>query len=95
MLNSMQGFLYHDLGLGTILMLVLHLPSSSSIFYFSDASGGISRDWEGYPRKYFQPGAKSFRCACVPEGELENPHFKLYEDCDPMSTSCKLASKTG
>lgn len=61
----------------------------------SNRSGGISRDWEGYPRKYFQPGAKSFRCACVPEGELENPHFKLYEDCDPMSTSCKLASKTG
>ncbi|PIK47714.1 putative neuferricin-like [Apostichopus japonicus] len=59
----------------------------------STRSGGISRDWTGFPRKYFQPGAKSFRCACVPEQELDNPHFKMYDNCDPRATSCKLASK--
>lgn len=66
---------------------------SKPLSLFNSNSGGISRDWTGFPRKYFQPGAKSFRCACVPEQELDNPHFKMYDNCDPKAISCKLAGK--
>lgn len=59
----------------------------------SNRSGGIARDWEGFPRKYFQPGAKSFRCGCVQEKDLDNPHFKEYDNCSPRATSCKLLTK--
>ncbi|VDO46663.1 unnamed protein product, partial [Brugia timori] len=31
----------------------------------SKRSGGIERDWVGVPRKLFDAGSKSYRCACV------------------------------
>ena len=53
-------------------------------------SGGVHRDWVGYPRRYFAPGSKSWRCSCVREEDLDNPHVKLYPDCDPTSIRCKV-----
>lgn len=58
--------------------------------YCSDKSGGISRDWAGYPRRYFSPGATTFRCACVHEDNLSSPHVRLYPDCDPKSDTCQI-----
>ena len=67
-------------------------------------SGGISRNWVGVPRRYFRPGKKDPRCACVrstgppsdnPDGntnrgDLDNPNFKEYPDCSQDSISCKI-----
>ena len=66
-------------------------------------SGGIKRNWVGVPRKLYFPG-RSERCACVKDsgeslfepgakndnGDLDNPHLKLYEDCDVKASSCHL-----
>ncbi len=67
-------------------------------------SGGIQRSWIGAPRKYHKPGKSSTRCACIRttgppsdnphsqanRGDLDNPNFKLYKDCKPLSESCRL-----
>lgn len=51
-------------------------------------SGGIDRQWEGVPRKYFEPGNDGYRCACVNENKLEVGNLKEYDGCDPKSTIC-------
>lgn len=51
-------------------------------------SGGVDRQWVGVPRKYYQPGEVSYRCACIEESKLENGNLKEYDDCDPKSTTC-------
>lgn len=63
-------------------------PSTNSTHIFS--SGGITRDWVGYPRRYFAPGTKSWRCACVHEKDLGSPQVRMYPDCDPNSHECKV-----
>ncbi|XP_072163672.1 neuferricin-like [Diadema setosum] len=55
----------------------------------SKKSGGISREWTGVPRKLFNPGTNKWRCACIKEDELDNPHLRLYDDCEPMAISCR------
>ena len=54
------------------------------------SSGGVVRDWVGYPRRFFAPGTKSWRCACIHESDLGSPHVKLYPDCEPSATECKV-----
>lgn len=56
-------------------------------------SGGIDRSWEGLPRRYFIPGTKDWRCACVNEPDLDNPHVKLYPGCGPKDRTCKIDKK--
>lgn len=57
---------------------------------FLSCSGGVHRDWVGYPRRFFALGTKQWRCACVHERDLGNPQIRLYPDCDPSSTECKV-----
>lgn len=54
----------------------------------TDKSGGVSRDWIGYPRKLYEPGKTDFRCACIKTDGLDRGNIKEYEDCDPESHSC-------
>ncbi|XP_013392353.1 neuferricin-like [Lingula anatina] len=72
----------------------------------SPMSGGIERDWSGVPRRYYKPGSTQSRCACIKtsgppsdnplskehknRGDLDNPNFRLYDNCDPMSDSCRI-----
>ncbi|CAD5219063.1 unnamed protein product [Bursaphelenchus xylophilus] len=70
----------------------------------TNKSGGVKREWVGVPRKLFAAGSKSHRCACVKNfgpplatpnekgnrGDLDNPNLKEYENCSPVSNSCKL-----
>ncbi|CAD7090917.1 unnamed protein product [Hermetia illucens] len=51
-------------------------------------SGGIRRNWIGVPRKYFEPGQTSFRCACVKPEQLSSPLLKPYEDCKDDAVEC-------
>ncbi|XP_041456647.1 neuferricin-like [Lytechinus variegatus] len=62
--------------------------SSGLRLWCSNRSGGISRDWIGVPRKLFNPGTNKWRCACIKESELHNPHLRLYDNCPPSSVSC-------
>lgn len=61
--------------------------------FCSEKSGGIQRDWVGYPRRFFAPGTKTWRCACIHKRDLDSPHVKPYPDCDPDSTLCQVDSK--
>ncbi|CAH2003016.1 unnamed protein product [Acanthoscelides obtectus] len=54
----------------------------------TELSGGISRDWVGVPRQLYEPGSKSYRCACISDENKELGSIKEYDDCDPTSTSC-------
>ena len=69
---------------------VHHLPSSSSLPLLSSSSGGIERDWEGLPRRYFTPGSKNWRCACVNEKDLNSPQIQLYPGCPPQAKECSV-----
>ena len=53
-------------------------------------SGGIQRDWVGYPRMLFKQGDSHPRCVCVHQKDLSNPHLKEYENCSPKAESCNL-----
>lgn len=51
-------------------------------------SGGIDRDWTGVPRKFLEAGTTEFRCACVPEDQLEDARLKEYDDCEAEAIEC-------
>lgn len=61
---------------------------SGTKVWCTNQSGGISRSWIGVPRKYFEPGNKNFRCACVHEDMLEQGNLKEYDNCDSNAVSC-------
>lgn len=54
----------------------------------SQQSGGIDRSWTGVPRKYFEAGKPDFRCACVPEEQLNDASLREYDNCDVKEISC-------
>lgn len=56
-------------------------------------SGGVQRGWEGVPRKYFKPGQKNFRCACVKEEFVSDPSFKEFDGCSVEATRCKITDE--
>lgn len=49
----------------------------------SSKSGGVSRDWIGVPRRLFNPGSKTFRCACVKDF---GPPLSSYPGMDEKGT---------
>ena len=53
-------------------------------------SGGVHRDWVGFPRRFFAPGTKSWRCACIHEKDLDSPHIKPYPNCEEPTVECKV-----
>lgn len=74
------------------------LPLSAMFIFTSPSpspflSGAVTRDWVGYPRRFFSPGTKEWRCACVRKEDLDSPHMKFYPDCDPNSFECKIDPK--
>lgn len=74
-------------------------PEKGSRVWCTRQSGGIDRDWIGVPRKYFEPGSKNYRCACVNisdnsesikkhEAHKRTGNIEEYKGCNPKSTSC-------
>lgn len=59
----------------------------------SPDSGGIKRAWAGHPRKFFQRSGQP-RCACVDDGDLDDPRFEVYEDCDASASRCRIKPKS-
>ncbi|KAJ8985988.1 hypothetical protein NQ317_013872 [Molorchus minor] len=54
----------------------------------SKKSGGIERDWSGMPYQLYEPGSKTYRCACINEHNEKLGSIKEYEDCDKSTFSC-------
>uniref|UniRef100_A0A1Y1MCK6 Cytochrome b5 heme-binding domain-containing protein n=1 Tax=Photinus pyralis TaxID=7054 RepID=A0A1Y1MCK6_PHOPY len=53
-------------------------------------SGGLERSWIGFPRKLYEPGSDSFRCACIKEEDLVRPNIQEYQDCNSNYVSCNV-----
>ncbi|KAL1140635.1 hypothetical protein AAG570_000565 [Ranatra chinensis] len=62
----------------------------------STKSGGVVRNWVGVPRKYYEPGASTYRCACINFREGQNDEsvrhgmVEMYKECPAKSQSCRV-----
>jgi len=65
-------------------------PETGANVWCELKSGGVDRDWVGFPRKYFMAGQTNHRCACIKEELFNDPRFKEYEDCDSKAYACKV-----
>lgn len=54
----------------------------------TNKSGGIERRWVGKPRQYYEPGSKTYRCACISKENENLGSIKDYPGCDNDSDSC-------
>ncbi|XP_075220166.1 neuferricin [Lycorma delicatula] len=72
--------------------------NTGSRVWCSTRSGGIERDWVGVPRKIYEPGSKTHRCACLnimgqsteADRNTRIKNIEEYEDCHPEATSCHV-----
>lgn len=53
-------------------------------------SGGIDRDWAGYPIQYFNQETKTFSCVCVQKERFNLPQLRQYENCDESTRRCSI-----
>lgn len=60
---------------------------TGSRVWCTNRSGGVLRDWVGYPRQFYEPGSQDYRCACVKALEI-SANLKQYKDCDLDAVSC-------
>lgn len=60
----------------------------------STGSGGVKRDWIGFPRlmRVTSRGKQSTRCACVPADKLDDPNFSEYQGCHPEASLCQTSA---
>ncbi|XP_011059514.1 PREDICTED: neuferricin [Acromyrmex echinatior] len=65
-----------------------------TVFWCTERSGGIDRDWVGVPRMFFETAQSSSRCTCIKldskEYEENKARFKEYDGCDKYATKCIL-----
>lgn len=59
---------------------------------FLQQSGGITRDWAGYPIQLFNQDSKAFSCVCAEKENFELPQLRPYETCDDATRSCTRQS---
>jgi len=69
-------------------------PDVGTRFWCTKQSGGISRDWIGVPRQYFERPGGQYRCACVDlSSKLYKEHeanIREYEGCLEDSPTCTV-----
>lgn len=65
-------------------------PEEGSRVWCSNKSGGVSRDWVGFPRSLYSADSKKIRCACAQEADLNDSLLKEYPNCPKDATSCML-----
>lgn len=66
--------------------------SKGTRFWCTKQSGGIERDWAGYPIQLFNQDTKTFSCVCVEKENFELPQFRKYEKCEDKIRSCFIPS---
>lgn len=55
----------------------------------STQSGGIDRDWIGFPRKSYKNDKKDeYRCVCVNSDNIDDEHLKKYDNCEENAIEC-------
>ncbi|KAK5644311.1 hypothetical protein RI129_005611 [Pyrocoelia pectoralis] len=64
--------------------------NSGTRVWCTKRSGGVERNWIGFPRKLYEPGSHSFRCACIKEEDLVLPNLQEYEGCISNYVSCNV-----
>lgn len=52
------------------------------------SSGGIDRDWAGFPIQYFQQESKTYVCVCVQKERFDLPHLRPYDNCNDQKHEC-------
>nr|CAG4641892.1 EOG090X0A5G [Eurycercus lamellatus] len=65
-------------------------PEEGSRVWCSTASGGVKRDWVGFPRSLYSADSKTVRCACAQESDLGDSLLKEYPGCPKDAVSCKI-----
>lgn len=63
-------------------------PELGTRVWCSAHSGGVRRDWRGVPRKFYEPGQSTWRCACVRSAETQPNYVEQYAGCEPTASSC-------
>lgn len=69
-------------------------PDTGTVFWCTDRSGGIERDWVGVPRMLFETTntQSTSRCACVNLDSMEYKENKAmlreYNGCEKYETKC-------
>lgn len=61
-------------------------------FWCTKQSGGIERDWAGYPIQLFNQDTKTFSCVCMEKENFELPQLRKYDNCEDKIRSCFVAS---
>lgn len=56
-------------------------------------SGGIERDWAGYPIQLFNQDTKAFTCVCAQKDNFELPQLRQYDNCDDATRSCFIQTE--
>lgn len=81
-----RRYILKNVSITQISSLTVYLDIFFLCCYF--ISGGIERSWIGVPRKYYQPGEKNYRCACIRNEHLISGNIEQYDDCLSEATSC-------
>lgn len=62
--------------------------STKTISFPLQRSGGIDRDWAGYPIQLFDQDSKTYSCVCLEKERFDLPQLRQYEKCDDATRSC-------
>ena len=68
---------------------VRYRKKEGTTYWCTKNSGGVERDWNGFPRRMMTAKGKE-RCACVPKSEafVKSERFQVYEGCKPEWPTC-------
>ncbi|XP_070491849.1 neuferricin [Chironomus tepperi] len=61
-------------------------------FWCTKQSGGIDRDWAGYPIQLFNQDSKTYSCVCALKENFDLPQFRRYENCEEQIRTCFVAT---
>ncbi|CAG9803024.1 unnamed protein product [Chironomus riparius] len=61
-------------------------------FWCTKQSGGIDRDWAGYPIQLFNQESKTYSCVCAKQESFDLPQFRRYENCEDSIRTCFVAT---
>lgn len=66
----------------------LEYKNKMTRFWCTNRSGGIDRDWAGYPIQLFDQDTKTYTCVCLEKERFDLPQLRQYEKCDDATRSC-------
>lgn len=63
-------------------------PHSYTRVWCTKNSGGVKRDWAGFPRRLFDTEKQTERCACIGDSNRDLGMYEEYIECESDSPSC-------